>query len=165
MSMIRIDKLRHSYVPTPASDDDYALKRVDLQWDDGGAYALLGQHDQAIATLKQWRNIVTGGSINTIYGSMVLPMLGLKEDAHELYQDALEASEGQYIPPGLLGVLAATIGERNAAFEHFDQALEERSLIASWLRDPLLDDIRDDPRFMQIFERMGLTPYGRLSNQ
>lgn len=121
------------------------------------AYALLGQHDQAMATLRQWRNIVAGGSINTIYGSMVLPMLGLKEDAHELYQDALEASEGQYIPPGLLGVLAATIGERNAAFEHFDQALEERSLIASWLRDPLLDEIRDDPRFMQIFERMGLT--------
>jgi serine/threonine-protein kinase len=121
------------------------------------AYALLGQHDQAMATLRQWRNIVAGGSINTIYGSMVLPMLGLKEDAHEHYQDALEASEGQYIPPGLLGVLAATIGERNAAFEHFDQALEERSLIASWLRDPLLDEIRDDPRFMQIFERMGLT--------
>jgi len=126
------------------------------------AYALLGQHDQAMATLRQWRNIVAGGSINTIYGSMVLPMLGLKEDAHELYQDALEASEGQYIPPGLLGVLAATIGERNAAFEHFDQALEERSLIASWLRDPLLDEIRDDPRFMQIFERMGLTPPASL---
>jgi serine/threonine-protein kinase len=126
------------------------------------AYALLGQHDQAMATLRQWRNIVAGGSINTIYGSMVLPMLGLKEDAHEHYQDALEASEGQYIPPGLLGVLAATIGERNAAFEHFDQALEERSLIASWLRDPLLDEIRDDPRFMQIFERMGLTPPASL---
>lgn len=129
------------------------------------AYALLGQHDQAMATLRQWRNIVTGGSIDTLYGSMVLPMLGLREDAHELYQDALEAGEGQYIPPGLLGVLAAAIGERDAAFEHFDQALEERSLIVSWLRDPLLDDIRDDPRFIQILERTGLTQHRKLSNQ
>ena len=152
-----LEELRKATLLDPAYDStlSYLMR----------AYALLGQHDQAIATLRQWRNIVTGGSINTIYGSMVLPMLGLKEDARELYQDALEASEGKYIPPGLLGVLAAAIGERDAAFEHFDQALEERSLVASWLGDPLLDDIRDDPRFMQIFERMGLTPYGRLSNQ
>jgi TolB-like protein/tetratricopeptide (TPR) repeat protein len=120
------------------------------------AYALLGQDDQAIATLKQWRTIAPADSVTNSYGSMVLPMLGLEKDAREVYQQALEASGERYVAPGLLGVLAATIGERDAAFEHFDRALEERSLIASWLRDPLLDGIHDDPRFPQIFERMGL---------
>ncbi|MEZ5739514.1 MAG: ABC transporter ATP-binding protein [Burkholderiaceae bacterium] len=42
MAMIRLDGLRHSYLPDPQTDDDYALKQIDLQWKDGGAYALLG---------------------------------------------------------------------------------------------------------------------------
>jgi glycerol transport system ATP-binding protein len=42
MSTIRIDELRHSYKPAPRAEADFALKRVNLQWDDGGAYALLG---------------------------------------------------------------------------------------------------------------------------
>ncbi|NCF72136.1 MAG: hypothetical protein GWP67_01410 [Gammaproteobacteria bacterium] len=60
--------------------------------------------------------------------------------------------------PGLLGVLAASMGDRDAAFAHFDQALDERSMVISWLRDPLISDIRDDPRYAELFERVGLTP-------
>jgi len=126
------------------------------------AYALLGQHDEAMAAFKRWHNVVTRGSASTSYGSMVLPILGMKEDAREAYRNVLRESEEKYVAPGLLGVLAASIGERDAAFEHFERALEERSLIASWLRDPLLDGIRDDPRFTRTFERMGLTPPASL---
>jgi glycerol transport system ATP-binding protein len=42
MAKITIDNLRHSYLSNPKRDDDYALKRVSLDWADGGAYALLG---------------------------------------------------------------------------------------------------------------------------
>jgi serine/threonine-protein kinase len=129
------------------------------------AYALTEQHGKAMTTFEKWRNNESAGSPSNIYGNMVLSTLGLDKDAREKYRQAREASQERYIQPGLLGVLAATIGERDAAFEHFDQAIEERSLIISWLRDPLLDDIRDDPRFIRIFERTGLAPYQRLSNK
>ncbi|GGF02829.1 ABC transporter ATP-binding protein [Stappia taiwanensis] len=42
MAKIVLDTLRHSYMPNPVQDSDWALKQLDLQWDDGGAYALLG---------------------------------------------------------------------------------------------------------------------------
>ena len=42
MARIVLDALRHAYGPAPASDGDWALKRLDLEWEDGGAYALLG---------------------------------------------------------------------------------------------------------------------------
>jgi len=42
MSMIHLKQLRHSYSARPESDADWALKQVDLEWSDGGAYALLG---------------------------------------------------------------------------------------------------------------------------
>jgi TolB-like protein/Tfp pilus assembly protein PilF len=122
------------------------------------AQAFLGQHEQAMATLHKWRSIDTGGLVGTGYGNMVLPMLGLQADAHAAYQAALQASKTQYLMPGVLAVMAAVIGERDAAFEHFDKALAERSLVLSWLRDPLLDGIRDDPRYARIYERVGLKP-------
>ncbi len=42
MAQITLSNLRHSYHPNPKSDADYALKKIDLTWEDGGAYALLG---------------------------------------------------------------------------------------------------------------------------
>ncbi len=42
MARITLKALRHSYVDEPRTDDDWALKRMDVEWADGGAYALLG---------------------------------------------------------------------------------------------------------------------------
>ena len=57
MARIRLEELRHSYAPEPAGDADWALKRIDLQWADGGAYALLGPSGCGKTTLL---NIVSG---------------------------------------------------------------------------------------------------------
>jgi len=42
MAKITLSKLRHSYTADARSPEDYALKMIDLDWEDGGAYALLG---------------------------------------------------------------------------------------------------------------------------
>lgn len=42
MAKITLSNLRHSYLPNPLGPEDYALKEIDLDWQDGGAYALLG---------------------------------------------------------------------------------------------------------------------------
>ena len=42
MARIDLEHIKHSYLPHPKSDADYALKEVHHSWDDGGAYALLG---------------------------------------------------------------------------------------------------------------------------
>ena len=57
MARIGLDQLRHSYVPSPARESDWALKRIDLEWADGGAYALLGPSGCGKTTLL---NIVSG---------------------------------------------------------------------------------------------------------
>jgi hypothetical protein len=67
-------------------------------------------------------------------------------------------SEEIYIMPGLLGVLAALLGDNDAAFQHFDAGLDNQSLILSWLRDPLLDEFKNDSRYIEIFDRVGLEP-------
>lgn len=57
MAQITLNDIRHSYLPNPQSDEDYALKSVDLAWEDGGAYALLGPSGCGKTTLL---NIISG---------------------------------------------------------------------------------------------------------
>ena len=57
MARIDLEHIRHSYLPNPGSDEDYALKEVHHVWDDGGAYALLGPSGCGKTTLL---NIISG---------------------------------------------------------------------------------------------------------
>jgi len=57
MARIDLDRIRHSYLATPRSPADYALKEVHHRFDDGGAYALLGPSGCGKTTLL---NIISG---------------------------------------------------------------------------------------------------------
>jgi glycerol transport system ATP-binding protein len=57
MAKITLDSLRHSYLPSPASEADYALKRLSLDFENGGAYALLGPSGCGKTTLL---NLISG---------------------------------------------------------------------------------------------------------
>jgi len=57
MARIRLEQLRHSYRPGPASDGDWALKRLDLTWEQGAASALLGPSGCGKTTLL---NLISG---------------------------------------------------------------------------------------------------------
>ena len=57
MAKITLSNLRHSYEANPQSSEDYALKKIDLDWQDGGAYALLGPSGCGKSTLL---NIISG---------------------------------------------------------------------------------------------------------
>ncbi len=57
MAKISLDELRHSYVAGPREEQDWALKRMSIEWSDGGAYALLGPSGCGKTTLL---NIISG---------------------------------------------------------------------------------------------------------
>ncbi|MBL8342342.1 MAG: ABC transporter ATP-binding protein [Rubrivivax sp.] len=59
MARIHIDALSHSYRPQPRADAaaDWALRGLDLEWADGGAYALLGPSGCGKTTLL---NLISG---------------------------------------------------------------------------------------------------------
>ena len=57
MARIELNEIAHSYLPKPGDDADFALKRIQHTWEDGGAYALLGPSGCGKTTLL---NIISG---------------------------------------------------------------------------------------------------------
>jgi len=57
MAKITLRDLRHTYMTSPRSDADWALKKLTLEWADGGAYALLGPSGCGKTTLL---NLISG---------------------------------------------------------------------------------------------------------
>ena len=57
MARIDLHHIRHSYLPNPQQDEDYALKEVHHDFADGGAYALLGPSGCGKTSLL---NIISG---------------------------------------------------------------------------------------------------------
>ena len=57
MAKISLDNLRHSYMANPQAPDDWALKQLSVELEDGGAYALLGPSGCGKTTLL---NLISG---------------------------------------------------------------------------------------------------------
>ena len=57
MSKITLKNLSHSYLDKQSAKSDWALRNIDLDWKDGGAYALLGPSGCGKTTLL---NIISG---------------------------------------------------------------------------------------------------------
>ena len=57
MARIELEHLAHAYRANPSRPEDYALRELDLTWQDGGAYALLGPSGCGKTTLL---NIISG---------------------------------------------------------------------------------------------------------
>jgi glycerol transport system ATP-binding protein len=57
MARITLSNLAHSYVKDPKSEKDYALRKLNHEWEDGAAYALLGPSGCGKSTLL---NIISG---------------------------------------------------------------------------------------------------------
>jgi glycerol transport system ATP-binding protein len=59
MARIHLEQLRHSYRPQPSDEEpsDWALRELNLEWSDGGAYALLGPSGCGKTTLL---NLISG---------------------------------------------------------------------------------------------------------
>ena len=58
--------------------------------------------------------------------------------------------------PYFVAGLYAEIGEKDKAFAALNEALETKDQHTTWMKvDPMMDPLRDDPRFSQVLSRAG----------
>ena len=124
----------------------------------GQAHLALGQWDDAISKFE--RAVRSSGEVPYMIGLLgnALAKAGRRDEALlQLAQLRLRA-ESHFVPAAALAYIHAGLGERNEAF-----ALLERSLgsgdywtIYSITNFVVLDDLRPDPRFQALVQRLGL---------
>jgi len=64
---------------------------------------------------------------------------------------------GQYVSPAVVASIYLGLGDKDQAFAWLDRALDDRTWSMFILRvDPMLDHLRDDPRYTRLIQRVGL---------
>jgi TolB-like protein len=123
----------------------------------GRAYARLGRHAAAIGQLKLQSLPI--GQIPLIDAGvgLALAVTGRSEEAKKIIAALKAAAQKRYIPATYFGMLYAGLGEKDEALNWLEKAYEERADGLTWLNvDPMLDDLRPDPRFQKLVRRIGL---------
>jgi tetratricopeptide (TPR) repeat protein len=74
------------------------------------------------------------------------------ETEHRMHETGRSSSSSFFIAEDEL-----RLGHKDAAFKWLERSLKEKTVWIMWIKvDPLLDDMRSDPRFRALLERMGL---------
>ena len=119
MANIKLEGLRHSYADNPKNDEDWVLKQIDLEWEDGGAYALLGPSGCGKTTLL---NIISG-LLQPSHGSIKFDDLEVnqistdKRDIAQIFQfpvvyDTMSVYDNLAFPLRNLGLSEEKVNER-----------------------------------------------------
>ena len=135
MANIKLEGLRHSYADNPKNDEDWALKQIDLEWEDGGAYALLGPSGCGKTTLL---NIISG-LLQPSHGSIKFDDLEVnqistdKRDIAQIFQfpvvyDTMSVYDNLAFPLRNLGLAEEKVNER---VTEISQLVELTSILTS----------------------------------
>jgi len=130
------------------------------------AYALNGMYQQAIEHYQRVSELNPDNKGDALaWVAIVLISAGRKAEADSMMSEILKLAEEDKADPYNIAVLYGARGEKDAAFEWFDKALQkasERRTNGGDSRliryDPLLDPLRSDSRFAGL-----LRHYNRAS--
>jgi TolB-like protein/Tfp pilus assembly protein PilF len=109
----------------------------------------LGEIEKAIALSK--RSVFILDDVGYIYA-----LAGRKADAENVLEELETLSTETYVPAYGRAAIYTGLKDFKKAMEWLGRAYEERSFL-SWIKvDPVFDELRDDPRFRSLLDKLGL---------
>jgi serine/threonine-protein kinase len=126
----------------------------------GSAYAWKGMYDEAMRTGHQYTSTMRA-SLSMKVGVMLAAM-GEREEAIRVVreEEARQAAGGERGNSGYyVAAILAMLGERDRALGWLQREVEDHRFTACLMNiDPRLVNLRSEPRFHSMVERMGLGP-------
>jgi TolB-like protein len=123
----------------------------------GRAYMRLNEHAKAIAHLKQARTETGEMPLMDAALGLAYAVSGKKAETMKLAEAFKTATKKRYIPPTYFGMLFAGLGDKDKAMMWLEKAYDDRADGLTWLNvEPMLDEVRSDPRFQNLIRRIGL---------
>ncbi len=125
----------------------------------GRAYTLKGMYRDAIDAFE--RVIELSGRRSSALALLAHPLsaVGRKDEAEDLYEELLTRSKTEYISPFDMALLTMALGRKEETLDWLERAFAERAFdIMSMKAEPLFEDLRTEPRFVELTKRIGLIP-------
>jgi TolB-like protein/Tfp pilus assembly protein PilF len=137
---------------------------VDLQpelyeahWALGRVYVQSRRFDEAIACFRKTRELASGQASAIAALSYCHARMDDRPKALQLLEELEHLSATTYVSPYSFAKIQAGLGNHEAALEWLERAEGDRSPRLTWIKvDPVVDPLRNDPRFRKILERIGL---------
>jgi tetratricopeptide (TPR) repeat protein len=122
----------------------------------GIALLKTGQHDEAIRLLEQAARGSTDPRSTSALG-FAYGIVGRASEGRSILEQLETRATMGYLSPVYAAFVCAGLGDRDGAFQRLDAAFDDRSpMLASAAVEPLLEPLRDDPRFSDLLRRMNL---------
>jgi tetratricopeptide (TPR) repeat protein len=127
-------------------DQNWVVARSTL----GRAFLCLGQFDRALEVFKGGG----GGRLPDL--AIAYALSGRRDDARRELDRLSQRPEGEYVPPIHFATIHAALGDHDTALDWIDRVIEERVNAPVLATEPLLRNLRADPRFAARIEQIGL---------
>jgi eukaryotic-like serine/threonine-protein kinase len=145
-----LDNLRRALAMNPTAEESHRLL--------GLVYMQQGLYDDAAASFRE--AIASSDYDVMAFAGLghVAARRGQLDEARAVLNELHQRSRTHYVSPVALCGLHVTLGQADDAFEWLEQAYRERRGWLAYLKiEPLLDGLRNDPRFPRLVQRMRLT--------
>jgi serine/threonine protein kinase/tetratricopeptide (TPR) repeat protein len=126
-------------------------------------YLEQGRFPEAIEGISGSVTMSVDQGMNRMLEAIVLATLGRFDDAEAIMADMGEAG-GRPVLPLYYAIFYALMSDISDSFDSrvltwLEQAADERSDYLNYIKvDPLFDGIRDEPRYFDLLDRIGLVP-------
>jgi len=124
-------------------------------WSLGNVYVHKRMYDEAIKEYE--KAIPLSGTSPDEPGTLAYAYAksGRRKQALQIVEELIKRSEHSYVPASLIAITYAALDDHDAAFKWLQKAVEQRDGILAFINvDPLFQDIRSDPRYAEILQRI-----------
>jgi serine/threonine-protein kinase len=143
--------LTRAIAMNPGAEETYRVLGLTL--------AMEGQLDEAERVLREAVSMHGAGSYTRATLGFALARAGKRAEAQTLLRELERQREIDYVSPVALATLLLGLGQHDRALDWAEKACEERRGWLAYLGvNPLLDPVREEPRFKALVERMSRTP-------
>jgi serine/threonine protein kinase/tetratricopeptide (TPR) repeat protein len=121
------------------------------------AHAHAGELDAAVEQTRAVMALKEPGPRRLAVCGHTFAMAGDMDAARAMVTRLRDLAARQYVPALAIAFVSAALGKKDTAFGWLERAFDEQDGLLVWLRvDPRLDNLRSDPRFEDLVERVGL---------
>ena len=121
------------------------------------AYLQKFSFDEAIAEFLEAVNLSDGNSSYVADFAFAYAVAGNRNEALKILEELFKRSKQGYVSQYAIASIYAALEKNDQAFEFLEEAFKERDRSLLLLKiDPRVDNLRADPRFIALLEKVGL---------